>query len=104
MTIQFNTDNHVSGNQAHVQPLIAEIEHGLKHFSDHITRVEVHLHDENGNKNAPGDKRCMLETRLQGKQPIAVSHNGDSHEDAVKGAVERMKTMLDRAISKMREH
>ena len=35
-------------------------------FSAHITRVEVHLGDENAGKRGSDDKRCMMEARLEG--------------------------------------
>lgn len=104
MTVQFNTDNHVSGNEEHIKPLVESIEHGLRHFSSHITRVEAHLRDDNADKNTPGDKRCMLEARLEGRQPVAVTYYADTHDEAVEGAVEKMKALLNTTIGKMKEH
>lgn len=36
-----------------------------------ISRVEVHLSDEDGKKGGQNDKRCMMEARLDGRQPAA---------------------------------
>ena len=45
----------------------ALISEELSRFSQQITRVGVHLSDEDGNKDGLSDKRCMLEaTVLQG--------------------------------------
>ncbi len=104
MIIQFNTDNNVSGNDKHSAPLVALINDELNRFSDQITRVEVHLSDVNGDKVGQDDKQCMLEARLGGLKPIAVTHNANSHEEAVGGALEKMKTSLDRVLGKLRKH
>ena len=73
MTIQFNTDNSISGNEEFRAPLVMSISEGLSGFSNLITRVEVHLSDENGPKDGLNDKRCMLEARLEGMQTTAVT-------------------------------
>ena len=51
MKIQINTDNNVSGNKSRNAPLISLLSVGLNRFSDQITRLEVHLSDEDGNKD-----------------------------------------------------
>lgn len=104
MTIQFNTDHKIPGSErqsAYFSPIIAE---ALGRFSDQITRLEVHLTDENGNKEGQNDKRCMLEARLEGLNPIAVTSHADTIEHAVKGAIDKMKTSLDSVIGKMKSY
>jgi len=104
MRIQFNTDKNIRGNDVLRKPLIALITEELSRFSTYITRMEVHLSDEDGNKNGLNDKRCMLEARLKGRQPIAVTNNAENHEQAVSGAVEMLKTSLDKIIERLRDH
>ena len=55
----------------------------MSRISDHITRVEVHLSDENGDKDGQNDMRCMMEARLEGRQPIAVTHQAATLDEAV---------------------
>lgn len=74
MTIQINTDNNIEGTEALTAQYEAQIESELSRFNDHITRIEVHLSDENGHKEGLNTKRCLLEVRLERKQPIAVSN------------------------------
>ena len=50
MQIQINTDHNVAGHEALASHVNGLVENALNHVSDHITRVEVHLSDENGNK------------------------------------------------------
>lgn len=71
MKIQFNTDVHIHGTEALAAQVSASIEQALERFDEHITRVEVHLSDENAGKSGQHDQRCMLEARLEGRQPAA---------------------------------
>ena len=104
MTIQFNTDNNIKGSEKLRAPLIALISEELNKFSHQITRVEVHLSDENGPKDGQNDKRCMIEARLEGMKPIAVTNHANTHEQAVEGAVEKLKTSLDTILGHLRNH
>lgn len=102
--IQFNTDNIISGSQEKMKQFEALISEQLGRFSEHISRVEVHLGDENGHKQGTDDIRCMLEARLEGFQPVAVTnHAGDQHY-AIKGALDKMKSLLDTKLGKLRNH
>lgn len=100
MTIQFNTGNHITGGEAHSAPLIALISDGLDRFSDQITRLEVHLSDEDGNRDGRNDKRCMIEARLEGMQPIAVTSHANNDEQAVQGAIDKLVTSLETIIGR----
>jgi ribosome-associated translation inhibitor RaiA len=100
MTIQFNTDKTISGVENNSAPFIAQISDELKRFSSHITRIEVHLSDENGNKDKPNDIRCLMEARLEGKQPIAVTNQADTMDQAVSGAIDKIKASLETIIGR----
>ena len=104
MIIQFNTDNNITGGEKLREPLIALISEELSRFSHQITRVEVHLSDENGPKEGQNDKRCLIEARLEGLKPIAVTNNANTHEQAIEGAVEKLKTSLDTILGRLRNH
>jgi ribosome-associated translation inhibitor RaiA len=104
MTIQFNTDNKVTVSEELRTPLISLISKGLSRFSHQITRVEVHLSDENGDKEGLNDKRCMIEARLAGMKPIAVTNHANTHEQAIEGAIDKLKTSLDTILGRLRNH
>jgi len=104
MIIQFNTDNNVEVREGLRAPLISLISEELGRFSHQITRVEVHLSDENGDKQGSNDKRCMIEARLAGMKPIAVTNHANTHEQAVEGAVEKLKTSLDTILGRLRNY
>ncbi|MCF8245896.1 MAG: hypothetical protein K9J37_01785 [Saprospiraceae bacterium] len=101
MTIQFNTDRNVNGNEAVTAPFIALISEELSRFSHQITRIEVHLSDENGKKEGEKDKRCMLEARLEGLAPIVVTNLANTRDQAVEGAIEKLKSLLDKTLSRL---
>ena len=104
MTIQFNTDNKVTVSEEFRAPFISLISERLSRFSHQITRVEVHLSDENGDKEGSNDKRCMIEARLAGMKPIAVTNHGNTQEQALEGAVDKLKTSLDTVLGRMRNY
>jgi hypothetical protein len=49
-----------------------------KPIPSHITRIEVHLSDENGKKEGHNDIQCILEARIEGRDPIAVRCDADT--------------------------
>jgi ribosome-associated translation inhibitor RaiA len=103
MKIQINTDSHITGREALAQQAEATVTSALGHLAEHITRVEVHLSDQNGNKTGGRDKRCMMEARLEGHQPIAVTDESDSLDEAIAGAAHKLKQSLDHTLSRLND-
>jgi len=58
MQIQIHS-NGIANSDAINDRLRQEVEAALKVFADQVTRVEAHLHDDNGPKHGQ-DKRCWL--------------------------------------------
>lgn len=80
------------------------VESALSRFSDHITRVEVHLSDENSDKKGgTRDMRCMMEARLEGRQPIAVSHQAATLDLAVDGAAGKLTRLIESTVEKLHD-
>lgn len=102
MTIQLNADNNLHIHTEFADKLTDMLTDELSRFSENITRLEVHLADENGGKEGPDDKRCMLEARLEGRPPIAVTAHGDNYELATSAAIDKLTASLDTVIGKMR--
>lgn len=100
MQIQFNTDKTISGNERNQEYFTTLISKGLGRFEDHLTRVEAHLSDENGEKSGTNDIKCLLEARVEGKQPVVVTNNGDTVEKAISGAIDKMKNSLTTIIGR----
>ena len=101
MKIQTNTDNHIAGRESLAQQAEAAVTSALGHLAEHVTRVDVHLSDQNGKKTGGRDKRCMMEARLEGHQPIAVTDEADSLAEAIAGAADKLKRSLDHTLSRL---
>ncbi len=102
MQIQVNTDNHIAGSAELTRQVEDVVEGTLGRFGDRITRVEVHLTDENGSqKSGDSDKRCVMEARLAGLQPITVSAEGSSLERALDGASEKLEKTLKHTLGRL---
>lgn len=104
MQIQVNTDHNTPGRETFLTEVTGEVEHGLNHFRNHITRVEVHVTDENSDKKSGGDDmRCLMEARLEGHQPLVVKHRAATRQLAVKGAIDHLSRLIKDTIEKLRE-
>lgn len=101
MQIQINTDNNVEGHEQLAQEVKNEINKKLDKFSHHLTRIEVHLTDENGQKSGQNDKKCLLEARLKNYHPIVVSDNASSVMQATIGAIKKMRQALTSTIERL---
>ncbi|KTD21442.1 HPF/RaiA family ribosome-associated protein [Legionella israelensis] len=101
MQIQINTDNNVEGHEQLAEKVKNEINKKLDRFSNYLTRIEVHLGDENSQKSGQYDKRCLLEARLKHHQPIVVSDNASTVMQATTGAVKKLKHALKNTIGRL---
>jgi len=104
MLVQINTDRNVAGREELARRVEDKVRAALDRFSERLTRVEVHLGDENsGQKAAADDKRCLLEARPAGLRPIAVSHQADTMDLAVDGALDKFRRALEHTLGKLRK-
>jgi len=104
MTIQINTDNHIKGSQNMEAYFTGKIEDGLKHFSDYITRVEVHVSDQNGDKGGADDIQCKIEARVQGQAPVLVESRGENQDKALNTAIDKLQGVMRKVKGKMQAH
>ncbi|AHY43540.1 ribosomal subunit interface protein [Stutzerimonas decontaminans] len=102
MQIQVHSDNHIEGSARLADWVSASVAGKLDRFDDELTRVVVHLNDENGDKAGAHDKRCQIEARPKGLQPISVTHKAESLELAVDGAVDKLNNALAHQFGKLR--
>ncbi|MCL5041645.1 MAG: HPF/RaiA family ribosome-associated protein [Gammaproteobacteria bacterium] len=100
MQIQVNS-KHTNGSVRQQEWVSATVQGELKRFDDFLTRVEVHLSDENAHKSGADDKRCQIELRPKGHQPLSVTHKAASLEQAVNGAAEKAYNALEHLMGKL---
>ena len=103
MQININTDKTIERHQGLDDHVETVVQAAVARFRDHITRVEVHLSDENSQKSADGGNRCMLEARLTGYQPIAVTEHSVNLHQAISGAADKLKRAVDSALGRLHD-
>jgi len=104
MDIQINTNHSVDSSDALRRETTATVEHALERFAEQITLIEIHFSDVNGESRGGDDKHCMLEARLAGRQPVAVTHDSSTVELALAGSIRKMTSMLDSTLGRLRDH
>ena len=96
MRVQVSSDNHIKGGEELTRQVGTAVEGALGRFSDWVTRVEVQLSDESSSSKAgDNDKRCVMEARPAGLQPITVSHQGAALDQALNGCAKKLAPLLD---------
>src|SRR4051794_12750235 len=101
MYVEVKTDNHIDGSDDLSDRVTAEVEGALGRFGDQIIRVIVQLNDTNAHKSGDHDKRCLMEARLAGHQPVAVSHEAGSLDAAIDAAAEKLERSIDHILGKL---
>jgi hypothetical protein len=104
MNIQINTGHNISGHEKMIQQAETVVEHTVGHLAEYVTHIQVHLSDENNKKGGDNDKRCMMEARLKGHQPIAVTYEANTTDQALSGAADRLKRSLDHTLGRLSGH
>jgi ribosome-associated translation inhibitor RaiA len=104
MKIQINTGHNIKGSEKFNERFTNLLSEELDRFSSQITRLEVHFSDEDGKKDGLNDKRCMIEARLEGLKPIAVTNYADTHEDAISGAIDKLISSLNTRLERLKGH
>lgn len=104
MLVEVNTDKNIKNSERLIEYCKSMVEAELDRFGEYITRVEIHLSDENGEKGGDDDKRCLIETKLKGKSPVAVKNTASNVDDAISGAIDKITKVLETSLDKMRNH
>ena len=101
MQIQINTANNVEGRDALIGQLEQDVRSSLSRFEDRLTRVELHVGDEDGPGRGGKDKRCVIEARPSGLAPVTVTDEAGSIDQATSGALDKLVTALERTFGKL---
>jgi hypothetical protein len=107
MKVQVNTSNDVENKETLETWASEYLNEHLARFDQDITSIEVQMTDENHAAKGGGvDKRCMMEARVNGRAPVAVTHYAADQNMAFRGAAEKLAHALDHAFGKLdrREH
>ncbi len=101
MQVLINSNQIETASVSFQEWVTAAVTNELERFDDFLTRVEVHVSDENAHKSGARDKRCQIEMRPRGHQPISVTNHDESLELAVNGAAEKARHALEHMMGKL---
>ena len=104
MNIQVNTDHNIEGSEELNAFIDSSFSVKFDRFSSAITRIVVHLSDENGGKTGQDDKRCLLEARVANHQPIVVTHHANNISEAIEIDSDKLLRSLDSMAGRMTNH
>ena len=80
MLIEIRTDSNIEAGEKLIDHLKGVVQGALECFDGRIRRVDVHLSDAISNKRGHGDKCCMMEARLDGREPVTVTQQASTVE------------------------
>ena len=100
MQIQIRSDNHIHVHATRAAELETIVKHALRHCSQHVTRVELHLSNINGTKAGQPDKCCVMEVRLERLQPMAVTETSQTIGESVTGAAEKLERLIKSTLER----
>ena len=103
MQIQISTDRTMHGSEELIRHFEGELAAQLSRFSDHITRLEAHFSEESA-ADGGTDRRCVLEARPTGRRTVAVSHHAGSVDEACRGAVHKLESVLEGLYGRRDHH
>lgn len=101
MQIHVMTDNHIHGGERLIESVTQGLQNSFERFEQQLTRLDVHLADVNGPKGAANDKRCLIEARLAGHQPIVASHQATTVDESVDGASEKLFRAIETTLNRL---
>lgn len=104
MQVQVNCGDGLEAKDTLERWASAFLVESLARFRDDLTRVEVQLTDEAKGKHSGQEMRCMLEGRLTAHQPVAVSHYGETMDEALRGATQKLINALEHTFGKLDRH
>ena len=106
MKIQVNTDRSIEGHEALAAHVSGVVEDTLSQLGEHVTRVEVHLADEDGahHQNGQNDLRCTMEARLEGHHPLAVTAHAESLHRSVVSAADKLARVIESTLGRLHNH
>ena len=101
MKIQVNSDKNVQSTADFNERTEADLAHDLERFENRLTRVEVHLSNESAGRATGDDYRCLIEARPAGMDPVAVSDNAATLDEAIRGASDKLRSLLTSTFERL---
>lgn len=103
MLIQINYGD-IQGSETIEQHIHEQVDKALGNLGEQVTRVEVHLRDDKQKRDAHNDKRCTMEVRLAGMEPLVVEDRGADIYAVISQAADKIKRIARREADKRQDH
>lgn len=101
MLVQLNTDQHIDGRADLASWVEGEVSETLERYGEQIVRVEVFFTDENSHKSGALDKKCTVEARLAGMEPVVATDQAGNLDQALEGALDKLLVALERKVGRI---
>ena len=101
MQIQVNSGNALPVDDELIRTAEEIARKNLGRFEERLTRLEIHVNDLNSHKGGSQDKRCQIEARPAGLDPVSVSHDADSVDAAIRGAAQKLERLLESTFGRL---
>ena len=95
--VNFGDVDHSPAIEEHA---VDRAEHALRHVSDSVTRVEVHLRDDKQRRVGDSDKRCVMEARIAGKKPLTVDDTGKDIYVTITSTADKLGRAVTRSLAR----
>lgn len=100
MLVQVNAGT-VQNSEAIEKHTRKVVDAALRYVGSRVTRVEVHLNDDNAGKSGPQDKHCTIEARIASQQPFAVDAKADNLYTAITAAAHKLSRAVNHRLQKL---
>ena len=101
MQINVNTDRSIEKHQGLDDHVASVVRSAIGRFGEQITRVDVHLSNENKEKKADGGNSCTMEARVAGYQPVVVHEHAIDLHQSIQNAAGKLARALDSALGRL---
>lgn len=104
MQVQVHADDSIQGGESLAQWAKEEVNSRLARLKDYVQRVEVYFTSVDALKSSGGPgKRCVLETRANGRPPIAVNAEAEKMQEAFTIAIDKLLRAVDTDLGKLKD-
>jgi len=103
MEINVNTDNTIDRHQGLDERVREAVESAIGRFGEHVRRVDVHLSNENSQKQEDGSNGCMMEARVTGYAPVVVHAHAENLHLSISNAASKLQRALDHSLGRLND-
>ena len=103
MQVQINSDQSVDVDEKVLSDAKSQVNDAMDRYSSRLTRVELHLSDVDGQRSGSREMRCLFEARPAGLDPVVVTEQAPTVEQAIQGAARKMQRLLSSLFGRRRD-